>query len=277
MTPTLNCNSGQRIEISPQAKFSEDRRTILKALRIDGIWYDIQMDSPPGLSLEVYESIAPKIQMIWARIAEQSLAPNLKMECSYNCQTETASVFTLSNGQKREVTNRISFDVEQLKNRLRETPEIATKYFGNGDRCTVHAVMKYVSCELMNPNSTLRLVNSSEDLEDAEDYEVSGRLTTQTAKPVAAEENVTPTDKSEHSKKAHPARKVRNSKTQQAPRVPSVEAPFVEELLPAPTPTREQASERPVTSAPNSSLEGLKESVRRVILAARDAEISLAL
>ena len=248
-------NPGPRVEISGLVELSEDRRTIVKALRIDGVWYDIEIDSPPGLSLESYRSMVPKIQMIWARIAEQALLPNpsstLKMECSYNCNTERASVFTISNRGKEDITDSISFDVQELKEELGESPEIAESYFGNSDRCTVHAVMKYVNNELMKPSSILRPASES----NSSDFLASAPTTPQKAK-------TTPTSTPTHSRKPPSPRKLRK------PPPLFIPPPSSDELLPAPTPTSEQVL-KPMRLA---AVEALRESVQRVIHTARRAE-----
>lgn len=161
MTVELNT----RVEINNQAILSEDRCTLVQALRIDGVWYDLGIDPSQKNSLDDQSIL--KVQKIWARIAEQALPLNQvsSMTCVYNCDTQKASVSLLSEGKEEDVTDRISFNVEQLKTDLEVSPDIVNTYFGTGDRCTVHQVIKYIHCALMIHRSSIKSTKTPEALE----------------------------------------------------------------------------------------------------------------
>ncbi|HEX2583355.1 MAG TPA: hypothetical protein VHL30_04490 [Chlamydiales bacterium] len=142
-----------RIEINNHAQLSGDGRTILKALTIDGISYDIDIDFSNRASVCEDLQLIPKIQTIWARMAEQalpdSLPANWQMECSYNSHSQKASVIVISAGKKKDRTDTISLPARELKEDLREAEQFIIDYATRDMHCTAKSVMQYVDF-LMN-------------------------------------------------------------------------------------------------------------------------------
>src|SRR5947209_5546391 len=106
MTQSLNQNCNSRIVINDQAGLSADCRTIVRALQVDGVWYDIDIDFQ---SSGIGRDMIPKIQTIWARMAEQAVnstprnSSPLQMECSYDVDRQSASMVVLSNQERKDV------------------------------------------------------------------------------------------------------------------------------------------------------------------------------
>ncbi len=154
---TLELNTAHpRVGINNQARLSLDRRTIDNALMIDGVSYDIDIDFSQGDAISHYQWAIPKIQAIWAQMAEQTLPDpripsNWQMECSYNSRLEKASVVVISSGVREDKTQDISFDAKKLKEALGETDQFISDY-SNGGTVTAHKVMKYVNYHLMKPS-----------------------------------------------------------------------------------------------------------------------------
>jgi hypothetical protein len=153
MITQLNQDSS-RVVITEGATLSRDGHTIERALMVDGVSYDIDIDFSKG-DRDYYQSIIPKIQTIWARIAEKSLpnqkvSPNWEMKCSYDSRTERSSVVVLSEEGSKDLSDTILLNADKLEEELRETLTFQNLYAKNGI-VTAHKIMKYVNNQLMRP------------------------------------------------------------------------------------------------------------------------------